>query len=273
MNTKDILKDCNFVFKKKFGQNFLLDQNILNNIVKEADITKDTLVIEIGVGAAALTKKLSLKAKNVLGYEIDKTLKDPLSVILKDFSNVDIIFDDFLNRCIKEDLKKYEYKNLMVIANLPYYITTPIITKFIEEQIDVEKIIVMVQNEVAERFSAKSGTKSYNSLTVFLNYYFDIKKIFTVSRNVFYPRPNVDSAVVLFTKKENRIKAKNENLFFLIVKKAFTQKRKTLKNNLKEFDIDKIDLVLSKFGKDINYRAENITLEEFIMISNELIKQ
>ena len=108
MNTKDILNSNNFVFKKKFGQNFLLDQNILNNIVKEADITKDTLVIEIGVGAAALTKKLSLKAKTVLGYEIDETLKEPLNVILNDFSNVDIIFDDFLNRCVKDDLKKYE---------------------------------------------------------------------------------------------------------------------------------------------------------------------
>ena len=255
MNTKDILNSNNFVFKKKFGQNFLLDQNILNNIVKEADITKDTLVIEIGVGAAALTKKLSLKAKTVLGYEIDETLKEPLNVILNDFSNVDIIFDDFLNRCVKDDLKKYEYKTLMVVANLPYYITTPIITKFIEEQIDVEKIIVMVQNEVADRFSAKTGTKSYNSLTIFLNYYFDIKKAFVVSRNVFYPKPNVDSAVVTFTK---------------LVRDAFCQKRKTLKNNLKTYDLDKIDEVLKKYNKNITFRAENITMDEFIDISNNL---
>ena len=224
MNTKDILNSNNFVFKKKFGQNFLLDQNILNNIVKEADITKDTLVIEIGVGAAALTKKLSLKAKTVLGYEIDETLKEPLNVILNDFSNVDIIFDDFLNRCVKDDLKKYEYKTLMVVANLPYYITTPIITKFIEEQIDVEKIIVMVQNEVADRFSAKTGTKSYNSLTI----------------------------------------------FFKLVRDAFCQKRKTLKNNLKSYDLDKIDEVLKKYNKNITFRAENITMDEFIDISNNL---
>ena len=110
MNTKEILEQSGFNFKKKFGQNFLLDQNILNNIIKEANITNDTLVIEIGVGAAALTKKLSLKAKRVLGYEIDESLKEPLSVILKENDNVDIIFDDFLNRCVKEDLKKYEYK-------------------------------------------------------------------------------------------------------------------------------------------------------------------
>lgn len=270
MNTKDILNSNNFVFKKKFGQNFLLDQNILNNIVKEADITKDTLVIEIGVGAAALTKKLSLKAKKVLGYEIDETLKEPLNVILNDFSNVDIIFDDFLNRCVKDDLKKYEYKTLMVVANLPYYITTPIITKFIEEQIDVEKIIVMVQNEVADRFSAKTGTKSYNSLTIFLNYYFDIKKVFVVSRNVFYPKPNVDSAVVTFTKKRNTLKADNEKLFFKLVRDAFCQKRKTLKNNLKTYDLDKIDEVLKKYNKNITFRAENITMDEFIDISNNL---
>ena len=273
MNTKDILNKNNFTFKKKFGQNFLLDQNVLNNIVDLAEITKDTLVIEIGVGAAALTKKLSLKAKNVLSYEIDKTLKDPLKIILDEYENVDVVFDDFLNRNIKQDLQKYKYDNLMVVANLPYYITTPIISKFINEKIDVSKIIVMVQNEVADRFSAVIGSKNYNSLTIFLNYYFDIKKAFMVSRNVFYPKPNVDSAVVLFNKKKNKLKAIDENMFFLIVRKAFKQKRKTLKNNLKDFDIDKINCTLNKFGKDINYRAENITIEEFIEISNELIKQ
>lgn len=272
MNTKEILEQSGFNFKKKFGQNFLLDQNILNNIIKEANITNDTLVIEIGVGAAALTKKLSLKAKRVLGYEIDESLKEPLSVILKENDNVDIIFDDFLNRCVKEDLKKYEYKTLMVVANLPYYITTPIITKFIDEQIDVEKIIVMVQNEVADRFSAKAGVKSYNSLTIFLNYYFDIKKAFVVSRNVFYPKPNVDSAVVTFTKKRNNLKADDEKLFFKLVRDAFCQKRKTLKNNLKSYNLDKINETLKKHNKDITFRAENITMEEFIDISNNLSK-
>lgn len=272
MNTKEILEQSGFNFKKKFGQNFLLDQNILNNIIKEANITNDTLVIEIGVGAAALTKKLSLKAKRVLGYEIDESLKEPLSVILKENDNVDIIFDDFLNRCVKEDLKKYEYKTLMVVANLPYYITTPIITKFIDEQIDVEKIIVMVQNEVADRFSAKVGVKSYNSLTIFLNYYFDIKKSFVVSRNVFYPKPNVDSAVVTFTKKCSDLKADDEKLFFKLVRDAFCQKRKTLKNNLKSYNLDKINETLKKHNKDITFRAENITMEEFIDISNNLSK-
>ena len=270
MNVKVILDNNNFSFKKKFGQNFLLDQNILNNIITLGNITSDTLVIEIGVGAAALTKKIAEKAKIVLGYEIDNELKEPLKEILKDYNNVDIIYDDFLNRNIKEDLKKYKYKNLIVVANLPYYITTPIITKFIDEKIDVSKIVVMVQNEVADRFTAKVGTKAYNSLTIFLNYYFDIKKAFIVSRNVFYPKPNVDSAVVVFNKNNNKYIIENEQLFFKLVQDSFKQKRKTLKNNLKEYDLDKINAVLYKYNKDITSRAENITIEEFIEISNNL---
>ncbi len=272
MNIKEILNENKFVFKKKFGQNFLLDQNILNNIVSLGNISKDTLVIEIGVGAAALTRKLSEHAKQVLGYEIDTTLKEPLQEILNGYDNINIIFDDFLKRNIKEDLNDFEYKNIMVVANLPYYITTPIITKFIDEKIDVEKIVVMVQNEVADRFSAILGTKSYNSLTIFLNYYFDIKKAFTVSRNVFYPKPNVDSAIVVFSKKDKQIKVKDEEFFFKLVKDSFAQKRKTLKNNLKGYDQNKINSILEKFNKNISFRAENITIEEFAAISNEYNK-
>ena len=270
MNIKDILSNNNFSFKKKFGQNFLLDQNILNNIVSLGNLDKDTLVIEVGVGAAALTRKLSDKAKYVLGYEIDIALQKPLEEILINCNNVDIIFDDFLNRNIKNDIKKYKYENLVVVANLPYYITTPIITKFIEEKVDVSKIVVMVQNEVADRFSAKVGTKSYNSLTIFLNYYFDIKKAFVVSRNVFYPKPNVDSAIIVFTKKKNKYMAKNETLFFNLVRDAFKQKRKNLRNNLKGYDLKVIDEILKKHGKNITSRAETITIEEFIEISDTL---
>lgn len=272
MNTREILNNNNFVFKKKFGQNFLLDQNILNNIVNLGNIKKTTLVIEIGVGAGALTKKLAKKAKMVLGYEIDETLKSSISEILKSEENIDIIYDDFLNRNLKEDLKKYKYDELMVVANLPYYITTPIITKFIDEKIDVSKIVVMVQNEVADRFSAKPNTKNYNSLTIFLNYYFNIKKAFVVSKNVFYPKPKVDSAVVLFEKRKEKIYVNDKNLFFRLVKDAFVQKRKTLKNNLKAYDIDRIDEILNTFNKNINVRAESLTIEEFVKISNELSK-
>lgn len=270
MDTKHILNSNNFVFKKKFGQNFLTDQNVLNNIIDLANITSDTLVIEIGVGAGALTKKLALKAKKVIGYEVDKTLQEPLKEILNDYDNVDVIYDDFLNRNINQDIKKYNYNQLYVVANLPYYITTPIITKFIDEKVSVEKIIVMVQNEVANRFSATINSKSYNSLTIFLNYYFDIKKAFMVSKNVFYPRPNVDSAVVIFTKKDKKPYLKDENLFFKLVRDAFAQKRKTLKNNLKNYDLNKINNTLKKHNKDVNSRAEQITIDEFIDIANNL---
>lgn len=272
MNTKEILQKNNFNFKKKFGQNFLLDENILDNIIKEADIKENTLVIEIGVGAATLTKKISKKAKYVLGYEIDKTLEEPLKEILKDYNKIEIIFDDFLKRNIKEDLKKYKYDALMVVANLPYYITTPIITKFIDEKIDVNKLIVMVQKEVADRFTAKTGTKEYNSLTIFLNYYFDIKKAFIVSNNVFYPKPNVDSAVVVFNKKVNKKSIKDEKLFFKLVRDSFKQKRKTLKNNLKDYDLDKIDYILNKYNMNTSVRAEKISINIFIEIANYLAR-
>ncbi len=270
MNIKDILNENKFVFKKKYGQNFLVDNNVLDNIIREANILPNDLVIEIGVGAAALTKKSAVFAKNVLGYEIDKSLKKSLDKILDNYDNVRIIYDDFLRRNIKEDIKNYNYDRIIVVANLPYYITTPIITKFIDEKIDVKRIIVMVQNEVAERFSAKPRTKDYNSLTIFLNYYFDIRKAFFVSRNVFYPKPNVDSAIVVFDKKVNLIYLKDEKTFFELVRQSFKQKRKTLKNNLKNYDLDKIEFVLSKYGKSINSRAEEITIEEFVDISNNL---
>lgn len=270
MNIKKTLENNNFVFKKKYGQNFLLDNNILNNIVSNGEITKDTLVIEVGVGAAALTKKISEKAGMVLGYEIDNTLENPLKEILEGYDNVRIIFDDFLNRNISADIKEFKYKEIIVVANLPYYITTPIITKFIDEKINVDRIIVMVQNEVADRFSANVGSRDYNSLTVFLNYYFEIKKLFVVSRNVFYPKPGVDSAVVIFKRKKSIIRVKDEKLFFNIVRDSFKQKRKTLKNNLKKYDLDKIEKILNKNNKDLSVRAENLSIEEFADIANEL---
>lgn len=273
MNTKEILEKNSFYFKKKFGQNFLLDNNILNNIVDLGDIDKETLVIEVGVGAAALTKKLSKKAGYVVGYEIDESLKSPLGEILQDASNVRIVFDDFLKRDVNKDIKDLNYKRIIVVANLPYYITTPIITSFIDQKVNVSKIIVMVQNEVADRFNAQVGTKNYNSLTVFLNYYFNIKKAFVVSRNVFYPKPNVDSAVVVFERKEKLLPLNDEEHFFKLVKDSFIQKRKTLKNNLKNYNINKINEILNTFNKDITIRAENLSLEEFRIISNNLTKQ
>jgi len=267
---KEKMEKYNFNLKKMFGQNFIIDENIINNIITSANIDRDTLVIEIGPGAGSLTYKLSQYSKNVLCYEIDTTLKELLEDNLKDCNNVDIIFKDFLKANVLEDIKKYSYKKLYVVANLPYYITTPIIVKFIEDNIPVDKIVVMVQKEVGDRFKAKPNTKEYNSLSIYLNYYFDVKKLLDISKNVFIPKPNVDSIVVEFTKKENKFKLKNEKLFFNLVKDSFTQKRKTIKNNLKKYNLEKIEEVLKKNNFDLSVRAEQLPIEVFVDISNNL---
>lgn len=264
---KETLNDSNFNFKKKFGQNFIIDKNVIENIVKKADIDKNTLVIEIGPGAGSLTSKLGEVAKNVLAYEIDETVKPILEKNIH--SNTKIIYDDFLKRNVSEDIKDYEYEKLYVVANLPYYITTPIIIKLIEDKLDIDKIVVMVQKEVGNRFKAKPGTKEYNSLSIFLNYYFNVEKVLDVSKNVFIPKPNVDSIVVSLTKKE-RIPLKNEEIFFTLIKDSFKQKRKTLKNNLKGYDLNKIEEILNKHGLDTSVRAEAIPIEIFIEIANSL---
>lgn len=270
---KNLMEASNFNFKKKFGQNFIIDENIIKSIITKSDIDENTLVIEIGVGAGALTIGLSQVAKNVLCYEIDETLKQVLDVTLKNKKNVDIIYKDFLQADIKNDIKKYEYKKIYVIANLPYYITTPIIMRIIESKIDVDKIVVMVQKEVGDRFKASPNTKDYNSLSVFLNYYFDIRKLLDVSRNVFMPKPNVDSIVVEFKKKENIYKVKNEDFFFKLIRDSFVQKRKTIRNNLKEYDLDKIETVLKKHNFDLSVRAEQLPIELFVELSNYLYEE
>lgn len=259
-----------FDFKKSFGQNFLKDVNIVQKIARSADIKEPSLVIEIGPGAGILTKELSKLAGQVLAYEIDHRLETILDYELKNCSNIDIIYDDFLNRNLKEDLKKYQYENLYVVSNLPYYITTPIITKIIDEGIDVEKIVVMIQKEVGDRFSAKPNSKDYNSLTVFLNYHFDVQKLFLVSRNQFVPKPNVDSVVVSLTKKKEKLLLLDSKQFFQLVRDSFRFKRKTLKNNLKNYDLEKIEQVLEKHNMNLTVRAEQIPLEVFVEISNQL---
>lgn len=257
-------------FKKKFGQNFIKDATIINKIVDNANVDNETLVIEIGPGAGALTKMLCLKAKNVLAYEIDNDLKVVLNELVNENDNLEVIFDDFLKRNVEEDIKKYQYKKLYVVANLPYYITTPIITKFIDDDIKLDKMIIMVQKEVANRLSAKISSKEYGSLTVFLNYHFHIKKLFDVSRNVFVPRPNVDSAIVELKTKHKKLYVKDIKKFYQLVKDSFRFKRKTLKNNLQGYDLDKVFTVLKKYDKDLTVRAESLSLETFIDISNIL---
>ncbi|MBR3898246.1 MAG: 16S rRNA (adenine(1518)-N(6)/adenine(1519)-N(6))-dimethyltransferase RsmA [Bacilli bacterium] len=264
---KETLEENDFNFKKKFGQNFIVDKNVIHSIINKAEIDGETLVIEIGPGAGSLTSELGKVAKNVLAYEIDTTLKPILEKNIQ--NNTKIIYDDFLKRNIEEDIKDYKYKKLYVVANLPYYITTPIIVKFIEDKLNIDKMVVMVQKEVGNRFKAKPGTKEYNSLSIFLNYYFTVEKILDVSKNVFIPKPNVDSIVVSFTKKE-RLKLNNEQIFFKLIRDSFKQKRKTLKNNLKGYDLEKIEKILKKHDFDLTVRAEKLSIEIFVEIANNL---
>ena len=264
-----MLQEYEFNFKKKFGQNFIVDENIIDKIISKTNIQDDSLVIEVGPGSGALTYKLCKKADKVICFEIDETLRDILSNNLKDFNNVEIIFKDFLKANLKELLQKYKYKHLYLVANLPYYITTPIITKIIDDNIDIDKMVVMVQKEVGERFNAKTNTRNYNSLSVFLQYNFDINKLMDVSRNVFLPKPNVDSEVIEFRKKD-KIKVNDLQKFYSLVRNSFVQKRKTLRNNLKGYNLEKIESILKKHGFDLSARAEQISIEIFIEISNAL---
>ncbi len=265
-----MLNEKNFKFKKKYGQNFIIDENIINKIVENSNIDKNTLVIEIGPGAGSLTKKLAQNAKQVLCYEIDETLKIVLNDLVMEFNNIDIFYQDFLKSNILDDLKQYQYEKLYIVANLPYYITTPIIMKVIEDNMPVDKIVVMVQKEVGDRFKATPGTKDYNSLSIFLNYYFDISKLMDVSRNVFLPKPNVDSIVVEFKKNKKNYNIKNEKLFFQLIHDSFQQKRKTIKNNLNKYDLKIVENVLKKYNFDLNSRAEQIPIYVFADISNEI---
>ena len=265
------LNDENFKFKKKFGQNFIIDENIIDSIIKKSDLKDNSLVIEIGPGAGSLTAKLAESSKQVLCYEIDTTLKEILNENLKQYNNVDIIYQDFLEADVINDIKKYNYTKLYIVANLPYYITTPIIINVIEKNLSVDKMVVMVQKEVGDRFKANVGTKDYNSLSIYLNYYFNVRKLMDISRNIFIPKPNVDSIVVEFTKKENNYNLKNEEIFFKLIRDSFTQKRKTIRNNLKNYDLNKIEEVLKKHNQDLSTRAEQITIETFVEIANNLI--
>ena len=267
---KEKMEKYNFNLKKMYGQNFIIDENIINNIITKANIDEDTLVIEIGPGAGSLTFALAKHAKNVLCYEIDTTLKELLQDNLKDLNNVEIIYKDFLKANVYDDIKKYKYKKLYVVANLPYYITTPIIIKFIEDEISIDKLVVMVQKEVGERFKATPNTKEYNSLSIYLNYYFDVKKILDVSKNVFIPKPNVDSIVVEFTKKELLYELKDKKVFFKLVRDSFTQKRKTIKNNLKNYNLNKVEEILKKYNYNLSVRAEQLPIEIFVAIANNL---
>jgi len=250
-------------FKKKFGQNFLKDINIVKRIVDVSEIDNDSLVIEVGPGGAIMTRELASRAKQVLAYEIDTDLSDELFKRLIDFSNVDILFQDFLISDIKNDVKKYDYKDLYFVSNVPYYITTPIILKLIESKLKFKKIVMMVQKEVGDRFSTVPGNREYGSITVLLNYFYNIKKEFNVSRKQFVPEPNVDSVIISFEEKEDKLPLNDFSFFEKLLRDSFQFKRKTLKNNLKEYDLDKIEAVLRRYNLDLNVRAETLSLQVF----------
>ena len=246
-------------FKKKYGQNFLQNNNILEYIKNSIDVDKDSIILEIGAGSGNLTKKLLEKNVKVISFEIDKSLSKFLDNIKND--NLSIIYEDFMKINIKDYIKT---DNFYVIANIPYYITTPIITKFIEENI--------VQDEVAKRLSSKTGTKEYGAISVILNYFFDINYLKFVPRTEFYPIPNVDSAIIKLNKKDNLIDLKSFNNFKKIVNDSFKYKRKTLKNNLKNYNLKTIEEILKKYNLSLNNRAEDIDYKIFIELTNALFK-
>ncbi len=257
-----------FKHKKSLGQNFLKDDNILNKIVNAISLQPEDLVIEIGPGQGALTKKLVQKTVNLVCYEVDERTKPYLDKLCN--SKTKIIFNDFMKADIKEDIGNIKYNNLYIIANLPYYITTPIIKKIILDKLPIKSMILMMQKEVAERFSSNINSKEYGSITLYLNYYFKINKLFDVSRNSFDPIPNVDSSVVEFDVKTNKVLVENEELFFNIINDAFRQKRKNLKNNLKNYDLEKIATVLKNYDLNLQNRAENLSINVFADIANSL---
>ena len=255
-----------FDYKKSLGQNFLKDKNIIKKIADSINPTEEDLLIEIGPGAGALTKELVKKKSEVICFEIDTRLKEILEQINSE--KLTIIFKDFLSIKINEYIDQNKYKNLYFVGNLPYYITTAIINKIVKESNPYE-ITIMVQKEVADRFSAKPETKDYSSISIFLQYNFDIERVCNVSKTCFEPVPKVDSSVIKF-KRNKKISANDEEKFYKLIKDSFTQKRKNLKNNLKGYDLNKIQMILKKYDKDLTARAEQLSIEEFVDISNNI---
>ena len=252
-------------FKKSLGQNFLKDNSVIDNICGLFDVDKDSVIVEVGPGDGALTRHLILKESDVLCFEIDESLKVYLDKINSD--NLTVVYKDFLSINLKDYINNY--KKIYFVSNVPYYITTPIINKFINSNIIPDIMIMMVQKEVAERLSAKPGTKEYGAISVLLNYFYDIEYAFTVDRTSFYPIPKVDSAVIKFN-KNNNIYLKDYSKFEKIVYDAFKHKRKNLKNNLSNYDLIKVEEILSKYKLELTCRAEEVSYEVFVDLANNL---
>ena len=252
------------IFKKKLGQNFLRNEEILDKIANSFN-ADNGLIIEVGAGDGALTKKLINKNVPVISFEIDESLKEYLDKINSD--NLNVYYKDFLNINIGDYTSN---KKIFFVSNVPYYITTPIINKFIDDGVIPEEMIMMVQKEVAIRLSSKEKTSDYGAISVLLNYYFEIEYLFDVDRSNFYPIPNVDSAVIRLKKRDNILELNSYDKFKKLVYDSFSMKRKNLRNNLKKYDLNIIEEVLKKYSLDLNCRAEELNYKVFVDISNSL---
>ena len=253
--------------KKSLGQNFLIDKNVISKIVAEISACENDLIIEVGPGQGALTKELKKYNANLIAYEVDRDLITILSKLEDDKTKV--IWQDFLKSDIREDIKNIKYNKLYIVGNLPYYITTPIIEHIMDSNINLDKLVIMVQKEVADRFLAKPHSKEYGYITVVLNYYFDISKVTNVSKYAFKPVPKVESTVLRLLPKNNKEDLDfNKYKFFL--KKCFSQKRKTLKNNLKGYNWNLVNEILNKYNLSENVRAEEISGEILVEIFKNL---
>lgn len=276
-NTIDILQKYNFHFQKKYGQNFLIDTRVLDKIINAANITEKDCILEIGPGIGTMTQYLAEHAGKVIAVEIDDNLIPILNDTLKTYENVDIIHEDILKVDIKALAEKYNNSNpLKVVANLPYYITTPIIMGLFEKNVPLDSITVMVQKEVATRMQSTPGCKDYGALSLAVQYYAEPYLVANVPPNCFMPRPNVGSAVIRLTKHtEPPVIVKNEKLMFSLIRAAFNQRRKTLVNavyNYSElhFTKDEINNALSDCGFNVNIRGEALSLSDFAKLSDTL---
>lgn len=273
--TKEIINKYSFAFQKKFGQNFLIDSNVLESIIRGAEITKDDFVLEIGPGIGTMTQYLCEAARQVVAVEIDKMLIPILEDTLSEYDNVEVINQDVLKVDIKSLAEeKNNGKPIKVVANLPYYITTPIIMGLFESGVPIDSITIMVQKEVADRMQTGPGSKDYGALSLAVQYYATAKVILNVSATCFMPRPNVDSAVIKLTRhKEPTVNVADEKLMFKIIRASFNQRRKTLVNGLKNspelsFSKEQIVKAIEKIGKSETIRGEALTLEEFAELAN-----
>ena len=251
-----------FNFKKKYGQNFITDNALRNRIALLVDAKEDDLIIEIGPGAGALTSKLTAYNSYYLAYEIDTELDQYLSQYKND--KVDIIYGDFLKRDIKEDIKNIKYNRLFIVGNLPYYITTPIMLKIIDDGLDSYMNIFMVQKEYGDRLTSEPKTREYGSITALMNYFYTVKREFIVPKEKFNPMPRVDSCILSFEKKDRE--NIDETKYKQLVRDAFQFKRKTLRNNLKGYDLDKVEEVLNKHGYSLSNRAEELPYNVYVDI-------